>query len=527
MPTNISDSGVNLLTDYEELHLEAYIAEPNGTIYTIGYGSYNRPGITAGSTITAAQAEAWLREDIAGFENHVNNVVNVELTQNQFDALVLFAFNTGAEANDSVWREINAGNYHQAMIEMAGWRSSNGQELRGLYARRNDEIELFMGGNSTREYNYTDHYDSQEEMVAFISAAVESGLNNGTLTAEDAVALFQTAQANNDQDLMRAYLNGLQASDASCFGPEASISMWPLDPEFAPDPNNPFKQYDQDAVRAKIWKKPIELIRVGDYVVSHDKNDNMVPGYVPRTMNNQAKVLLNFHGTPVTPGHVYYRPDSKKSYKYETLIDVLRDDGMIEHSDVVKLRAATNVPVGTPRDGFVQAVTGTLRADGGIDVKERGRIRLGTRFLVGEGKERKSFAVADLIEHGGGVVGDDELIRVGDGPGMPFHWDFGDTLPKPEDFVLACSQTTLEEIYNAAEWESQGPRLPAPMRLDRGPVEPLKGAALSAMPRNEPLDVSFDGMPTAKPQRTLNRKQRKAMEAKQRKEAKSRKPVVN
>ncbi len=315
--------------------------------------------------------------------------------------------------------------------------------------------------------------------------------------------------------------------ESSCFGPEASISMWPLDPEFAPDPNNPFKQYDQDAVRAKIWKKPIELIRVGDYVVSHDKDGNMVPGYVPRTMTNSSKILLNFHGTPVTPGHVYYRPDSKNSYKYETLIDVLRDDGMIEHSDRVKLRAATNVPVGTPRDGFVMAITGTRRPDGGVDIKEQGRIRLGTRFLVGEGKERKSWAVADLIKAGGGVVGDDELIRVGDGPGMPFHWDFGDTLPKPEDFVLACSQTTLEEIYNAAEWESQGPRLPAPMRLDRGPVEPLKGAALSAMPRNEPLDVSFDGMPTAKPQRTLNRKQRKAMEAKQRKEAKSRKPVVN
>jgi hypothetical protein len=109
---------------------------------------------------------------------------------------------------------------------------------------------------------------------------------------------------------------------------------------------------------------------------------------------------------------------------------------------------------------------------------------------------------------------------------MPFHWDFGDTLPKPEDFVLACSNTTLEEIYQAGDWESQGPRLPAPIRLDRGPVEPLKGADLSTMPRNEPLDVSFDGMSAPKPQRTLNRKQRKAMEAKQRKAAKSRKRMA-
>lgn len=56
--------------------------------------------------------------------------------------------------------------------------------------------------------------------------------------------------------------------------------------------------------------------------------------------------------------------------------------------------------------------------------------------------------------------------------------------------MLACSGTTLEDIYKAAEWESQGPRLPAPMVLDRGPVQPLKGAALSAIPRNEPLNVA-------------------------------------
>ena len=134
--------------------------------------------------------------------------------------------------------------------------------------------------------------------------------------------------------------------------------------------------------------------------------------------------------------------------------------------------------------------------------------------------------MADLIEARGGVVGDDGLVRVGDGPAMPFHWEFGDTLPEPEDFVLACSGTTLEDIYKAAEWESQGPHLPAPMVLDGGPVEPLSGAALSAMPRNEPLDVAHPLVAVQKPQPIPNRKQRKAMEAKQRKAAKARKRVV-
>lgn len=309
----------------------------------------------------------------------------------------------------------------------------------------------------------------------------------------------------------------------ACFGPEVPIDMWPLDPDLKPGPDG---IYDQDAIRAKVWKKPIELIQVGDLVVSFDDDGNLVPGPVTRTFQNNAKILLNFHGTRVTPGHVYYRPDSKKSYKYETLIDVLCDDGMIQKQDGTLIRAATNIPVDSPRDGFVRAIAGRHKADATFEQTDEGRIRLGTRFLIGTGEERKSVSVADLIECNRGVVGDDELIHVGDGPGVPFTWDFGDTLPKPEDFVLACSGTTLEDIYKAAEWESQGPRLPAPTLLDRGPVQPLKGAALSAMPRNEPLNVTHAPMAAAKPQRTLNREQRKAMDAQQRKAAKTRKRLV-
>jgi hypothetical protein len=352
-----------------------------------------------------------------------------------------------------------------------------------------DQINIVVdtpnGQRVIREYNYIEYpvisidEEGRREIIVINERILDS---TGNVISENETALRATSSGSFEQI-------------DSCFGPEVPIDMWPLGSEFVPDPKNPFKQYDQDAVRAKIWKKPIHKIRVGDWVVSHDKNGNMVPGYVPRTFQNNAKILLDFHGTRVTPGHVYYRPDSERTEKYETLIDILRADGMIEHRDSVKLRAATNAPVDGPLDGFVKAVTGTRNSDGTVDHKDSGRIRLGTRFIIGEGNERKSFAVADLIKAGGGVVGDDELIRVGDSDPMPFLWEFGDTLPKPEDFVLACSGTTLEDIYKAAEWESQGPRLPAPMVLDRGPLQPLKGGSQASMPRNEPLDVMHWGYP--------------------------------
>lgn len=93
------------------------------------------------------------------------------------------------------------------------------------------------------------------------------------------------------------------------------------------------------------------------------------------------------------------------------------------------------MPVGDPRDGFVRAVTGARRADGGVDERESGRIRLGTRFVI---NGRRPYSVADPIEAAGGTVSADEMIRIGDGPAIAFHWDLGDALPKPEDFVLAC-----------------------------------------------------------------------------------------
>ena len=313
------------------------------------------------------------------------------------------------------------------------------------------------------------------------------------------------------------------APSTECFGPETPIDMWTHAPEYTQDPANPNKIFNQDAVRAKVWKKPIAMIRKGDVVVSFDKNDNLMPGRVSRTFENEAKVLLDYFGTRVTPGHVYFRPDSKKTDKFECLLDILRDDGMIQNVEGKNIRAATNVPVGDPRDGFVWAIT-QERKDGILVEKERGRIRLGTRLIVAG---KASQCVADVIAAKGGIVGDDELIRFGHADPVPFVWEHGATLPKPEDFVLRASGTTVADIYKAGEWESRRPHMPAPMVMDGGPVQPLSATALSAMPRNQPLNLQPAAASASAPKRNarppMNRKQRKAMEAKQRKSAKVRK----
>ena len=92
----IGQAGLDLIKQYEGCRLAAYRCAAG--VWTIGYG--HTAGVHSGMTITQAQADAYLQQDIAKFEGYVNNPAYVPITeqlnQNQFDALVSFAFNLGA-----------------------------------------------------------------------------------------------------------------------------------------------------------------------------------------------------------------------------------------------------------------------------------------------------------------------------------------------------------------------------------------------------------------------------------------------
>ena len=54
-----------------------------------------------------------------------------------------------------------------------------------------------------------------------------------------------------------------------------------------------------------------------------------------------------------------------------------------------------------------------------------------------------------------------------------FVWTLSDRLPNPEDVILTRSQTMLEDIYHANEWQSQRLSLPASMVMDVGLVQTI------------------------------------------------------
>ncbi len=143
-----SAAGRAFIEAFEGLFLRAY---DDGTgVQTIGYGhttSAGSPRVYPGMVMTSTQADDILSADLSGVEIEVEHLVNVPLTQFQFDALVSFQFNTGWLGHNgcSLLRQLNAGNYQVADADFALYDMAGGRVLQGLVRRRKGEAAMFRG----------------------------------------------------------------------------------------------------------------------------------------------------------------------------------------------------------------------------------------------------------------------------------------------------------------------------------------------------------------------------------------------
>ena len=140
---NISNEGLSLIKKFEGCELDAYKCAAG--VPTIGYGSTH--GIEMGMSISRARAEELLLEDIAKFEDHVNNNVKVPLNQNQFDAMVSWTFNLGGGnlKSSTLLKVLNGSDYTDVPNQIKRWNKANGKVLEGLIRRREAEALLFEG----------------------------------------------------------------------------------------------------------------------------------------------------------------------------------------------------------------------------------------------------------------------------------------------------------------------------------------------------------------------------------------------
>ncbi len=110
---------------------------------TDGYG--NTHGVVPGKDITMSQAVNDLYANVQNSVNDVNNLVNVQLTQEEFDALVDFDFNLGRGnlAKSTLLKDVNAQNWADAANQFEPWDKCGGKVLAGLLRRRIAEEQLF------------------------------------------------------------------------------------------------------------------------------------------------------------------------------------------------------------------------------------------------------------------------------------------------------------------------------------------------------------------------------------------------
>ena len=143
----MTDQGYRLIMEFEGFRAQAY-RDAVG-VWTVGYGHTamaGKPAVTAGLTITRAEADVILRRDVEMFADAVAALVKVPLTDNQFSALVSFAFNVGPGnfAKSSVLAVVNRKDFDAVPRRLALWVKAGGRTLPGLIRRRAAEAQMFL-----------------------------------------------------------------------------------------------------------------------------------------------------------------------------------------------------------------------------------------------------------------------------------------------------------------------------------------------------------------------------------------------
>ena len=151
---DISESGINFIADYEDFYAKPY----HGLDYqnqTIGYGHVIRLGESF-TSLTQDEAKDLLRKDLDSFVSIVNGFINgLNLSQNQFDALISFSYNCGVTAlqTSTLLKDIKAGADDETIRnDFCMYKMCNGKPALGLWRRRMDEADIYLNADYTRTY---------------------------------------------------------------------------------------------------------------------------------------------------------------------------------------------------------------------------------------------------------------------------------------------------------------------------------------------------------------------------------------
>ena len=141
---NITQNGLDLIKRFEGFSRTVYFC-PAG-YPTIGYGHVVKDDEDFSAGIDESQAEELLRQDAQIAERTVLRLINVPLTDGQFDALVSFTYNLGGGAlqRSTLRRKINREEHAEVPEQFMRWVWAGGRKLKGLVRRRAAEAIFYQ-----------------------------------------------------------------------------------------------------------------------------------------------------------------------------------------------------------------------------------------------------------------------------------------------------------------------------------------------------------------------------------------------
>ena len=147
--TKTGTKGIELIKAFEGFRSKPYKC-PAG-IPTIGYGATFYPGgkkvTMADAPITEEQGTELLQSMLVNFEKYVDSYCRDDINQNQFDALVSFAYNLGPAnlKSSTLLKKVNANPEDKTIrVEFMKWVKAGGKTLQGLVKRRTAEADLYF-----------------------------------------------------------------------------------------------------------------------------------------------------------------------------------------------------------------------------------------------------------------------------------------------------------------------------------------------------------------------------------------------
>lgn len=190
--------GVGLLIEFEGFRSEAYLC-PAG-VWTIGFG-FTR-GVKPGDKMTRSEAAARLKTELTEYEEGVFSACTLTPNDNEFSALVCFAFNVGIAGfkKSTVLKRHNESNKEAAARAFGLWNKAGGKTLPGLTRRRMAEAALYLEPVAIDEVEMPQSIDPEKPMTA-------STINRASVVAGGTASIAAVTQTLGAINQVKAEVN--------------------------------------------------------------------------------------------------------------------------------------------------------------------------------------------------------------------------------------------------------------------------------------------------------------------------------